>query len=130
MIAEGVCSGRNLAKFGWTLEEKIMSTIVTVEEAEAKQRELIAQLGPGDEVVITHNQQPVAKLVSQIQTVRQRPGPGLGKGMLTIVADDDEHLKDFAEYMPSSPSPWWNPCLSSVLIPCSMLTGSNAYGEG
>jgi hypothetical protein len=29
----------------------------------------------------------------------QRPGPGLGRDMLTIIADD-EHLKHFAEYMP------------------------------
>jgi hypothetical protein len=31
---------------------------------------------------------------------RQRPEPGSGKGMLTIVSEDDEHLQDFAEYMP------------------------------
>lgn len=30
----------------------------------------------------------------------QRPGPGLAKGMIVILEDDDEHLKDFAEYMP------------------------------
>jgi hypothetical protein len=29
-----------------------------------------------------------------------RPPPGLGKGYITIVSDDDEHLKDFEEYMP------------------------------
>jgi hypothetical protein len=29
-----------------------------------------------------------------------RPGPGLCAEMMTIVADDDEHLKDFSEYMP------------------------------
>jgi hypothetical protein len=26
--------------------------------------------------------------------------PGLWKGKVTILSDDDEHLKDFAEYMP------------------------------
>jgi len=30
---------------------------------------------------------------------RQPRQPGNCKGMLTIGADDDEHLKDFAEYM-------------------------------
>jgi antitoxin (DNA-binding transcriptional repressor) of toxin-antitoxin stability system len=50
--------------------------------------------------VITENNQPVAKLVSEKPQVRQRPGPGLCKGMITIVADDEEHLKDFEEYMP------------------------------
>ncbi len=73
---------------------------VTIQEAQAKLPELIHQLMPGDEVVITENNQPVAKLVSEKPPVRQRPGPGLCKGMITIVADDDEHLKDFAEYMP------------------------------
>jgi hypothetical protein len=26
--------------------------------------------------------------------------PGLMKGKLTVIAEDDEHLKDFEEYMP------------------------------
>lgn len=29
-----------------------------------------------------------------------RPLPGRGKGMLTVISEDDDHLKDFAEYMP------------------------------
>lgn len=29
-----------------------------------------------------------------------RPGPGLAKDMISIVEDDDEHLRDFAENMP------------------------------
>lgn len=74
--------------------------IVTIEEAQAKLPDLIHNLMPGDEVVITENNQPVAKLVSEKPAVRLRPQPGLCKGMITIVADDDEHLKDFAEYMP------------------------------
>ena len=48
------------------------------------------------------NQQPVAKLVSEPPRPRPgpRPPPGLGKGFITVVSDDDEHLKDFEEYMP------------------------------
>jgi prevent-host-death family protein len=72
---------------------------VTIQEAQAKLPDLIRKLLPGDELVITDNNQPVAKLVSQKPPARQRPGPGLCKGMITIVADD-EHLKDFVEYMP------------------------------
>ena len=41
-----------------------MSTSITVEEAQANLKELIHQLAPGDEVIITENQQPVAKLVT------------------------------------------------------------------
>lgn len=79
-----------------------MSTTVTMEEAQAKLKELIHQLTPGAEVIITENQQPVAKLVSQAAKPKPalRPPPGLGKGFITILSDDDEHLQDFAEYMP------------------------------
>jgi prevent-host-death family protein len=75
---------------------------VTLAEAQAKLPDLIHNLTPGEEVVITENNQPVAKLVSEAkkETPGLRPPPGLGKGIMTIVSDDDEHLKDFAEYMP------------------------------
>ena len=73
---------------------------VTIQEAQAKLADLIHNLSPGDVVVITENNQPVAKLVSEKPAVRQRPGPGLCKGMITIVAEDEEHLKDFEDYMP------------------------------
>ena len=35
-----------------------------------------------------------------VASARPQPKPGFAKGTLTIVSDDDEHLKDFAEYMP------------------------------
>ena len=75
---------------------------VTIQEAQATLVDLIHQLPPGDEVVITENNQPVAKLVSEAPKPKGglRPPPGLGKGFITIVSDDEEHLKDFAEYMP------------------------------
>ncbi len=79
-----------------------MSTTITVEEAQVKLKELIHQLAPGEEVIITENHLPVAKLVSEPAkpTRGLRPPPGLGKGFITIISDDDEHLEDFAEYMP------------------------------
>ena len=75
---------------------------VTLQEAQAKLLDLVHNLSPGDEVVITENNQPVAKLVSEPAKPKAglRPPPGLGKGFITIVSDDDEHLKDFEEYMP------------------------------
>ena len=76
-----------------------MSPTVSIEEASVKLREIIAGLGPDDEVVITEDDRPIAKLVLY-RKPQQRPGPGLGKGMITVVSDDDEHLKDFQEYMP------------------------------
>jgi hypothetical protein len=35
----------------------------------------------------------------QPERMGKRRKAGGGKGILTIVQDDDEHLKDFAEYM-------------------------------
>jgi prevent-host-death family protein len=72
---------------------------VTLQEAQAKLPDLIHNLAPGDEVVITENNQPVAKLVAS-PSERARPLPGRGKGMLTVLAEDDEHLEHFKEYMP------------------------------
>ncbi len=73
-----------------------MSTTVTLEEAQAHLSELIAQLAPGEDVVITQNAQPVAEL-HLIAKTRPRPQFGNCQGMLTIVTEDEEHLKDFRE---------------------------------
>ena len=84
-----------------TKVESIMATF-TIQEAQAQLADLIHRLTPGEEVVITENNKPVAKLVSE-PSKRQpalRPPPGLGKGCITVISDDDEHLQDFAEYMP------------------------------
>lgn len=71
---------------------------VTIEEAQAHLAEIIAKLPPGEEVVITREGQPIGRILGAARP--PRPGPGLCKEMLTIVADDEEHLIDFAEYMP------------------------------
>jgi antitoxin (DNA-binding transcriptional repressor) of toxin-antitoxin stability system len=73
---------------------------MTISEAQARLPDVIARLGKGEEVTITEGTQVVARLVGERSPAGQRPGPGLGKGMLTIVSDDDEHLKEFAEYLP------------------------------
>jgi antitoxin (DNA-binding transcriptional repressor) of toxin-antitoxin stability system len=76
-----------------------MSITITIEEAQAKLSELIAQLTPGEDVVITQNAQPVAEL-HLIATGKPQPRFGSCQGMLTIVAEDEDHLEDFKEYMP------------------------------
>jgi len=77
-----------------------MSATVTLEEAQAHLTELVARLVPGEEVVITQDRQPVAKLIGQRETRRQPRVPGSAKGKLHILSEDEEHLKDFKEYMP------------------------------
>jgi len=72
---------------------------VTLEEAQAQLSEVIDKLAPGEEVIITRNEQPVAKLVGQQRPIRQPRRPGSAKGKLVILAEDTEHLKDFKDYM-------------------------------
>ena len=74
---------------------------VSLEEAQAKLPELIAKLAPGEELAITHDDKTVATLVGQSeQKPRPIPVPGRGKGKVVIVSEDDDHLKDFEDYMP------------------------------
>ncbi len=61
--------------------------------------ELVADLQPDDEVLILKDHKPVAKLVPTSQSRKPRV-PGLMKGKLTVIAEDDEHLEAFKEYMP------------------------------
>jgi hypothetical protein len=49
---------------------------------------------------LTRNQQPVAKLLVPPPAPQRLPRvPGNCKGMITLLIEDDEHLKDFEEYM-------------------------------
>ena len=72
---------------------------ISLEEAQATLPDLIRKLGPGEEVVITKDDQPVAELRS-LTPGKPQPRFGNCQGMLTIVAEDEEHLEDFKEYMP------------------------------
>ena len=72
---------------------------VTLEEAQAKLPELIDGLQPGESLVITRDEKPVARLLHEETPKRQPRKAGNCKGMLVIISDDDEHLEDFAEYM-------------------------------
>jgi antitoxin (DNA-binding transcriptional repressor) of toxin-antitoxin stability system len=64
---------------------------VTLEEAQSHLSEIIDKLAPGEEVMLTRDDKPVARIIA---------GPGRSEGMLTVISEDDDHLKDFAEYMP------------------------------
>ena len=72
---------------------------VTLEEARKSLDGLIDKVSAGESVVITRGEKPVAVLSSPPSSVVV-PEFGCCKGMLTINSEDDEHLKDFADYMP------------------------------
>lgn len=76
-----------------------MST-VTVQQAQAELPHLIASLQPGESVQIMDQERPVARLVAEAKPKKKNRQPGSAKGQLVILAEDEEHLKDFAEYMP------------------------------
>ena len=75
-----------------------MSQTMTIDQAAAKLREIVGALAPGDEIVLTRDDKPVAKIVAQPGRPVARK-PGNCRGMLTILSDDDEHLEDFKDYM-------------------------------
>lgn len=73
---------------------------LTIQEAQAKLSELIHDLKPGDEVVITDNDRPVARLVAAEQRQRSPRCPGTLRGTVKYMAPDfDAPLDDFTEYM-------------------------------
>jgi antitoxin (DNA-binding transcriptional repressor) of toxin-antitoxin stability system len=78
-------------------------TTVSLVVAQTKLAELIHGLAPGDELVITENDQPVAKLVapkSDTEAPRKPRQPGTLRGTVLYMAPDfDAPLEDFKEYM-------------------------------
>lgn len=76
-----------------------MPTTISIEEAQGHLPEIVGKLAPGEEVIITQDDTPVAELRS-VAGARPQAQFGSCKGMLTIVAEDEEHLEDFKEYMP------------------------------
>jgi antitoxin (DNA-binding transcriptional repressor) of toxin-antitoxin stability system len=75
-------------------------TSMTIEEAQVSLKELVHGLAPGEEIILTENQQPVARLVCEpAKVVKPRPAPGLGKGSIVYMAPDfDAPLDEFKEY--------------------------------
>ncbi len=65
-----------------------MATL-TIQEAQAQLTDIIHKLTPGDEVVITENDQPVAKLLSTPANRPKKPRqPGTLRGTVLYMAPD------------------------------------------
>lgn len=77
-----------------------MSLFATVEQAQATLTDLISKLAFGEEIVITDNEQPVAKLVFVPPTVQKPRQFGTLRGTVLYMAPHfDAPLEDFKEYM-------------------------------
>jgi prevent-host-death family protein len=71
---------------------------VTLEEARAHLAGLVDRVAQGgEEIVITRDDRPVAKLVA-LPGTRARPRFGSAKGLIEISEDFDAPLEDFKEY--------------------------------
>jgi antitoxin (DNA-binding transcriptional repressor) of toxin-antitoxin stability system len=83
---------------GVAVKEPIMLTI-TIEEAQAQLPKLIHNLLHGEELTITENDQPIAKLTRSPRTSWPCE-PGSAKDKNHWMADDfDAPLEDFKDYM-------------------------------
>lgn len=75
-------------------------TTVTIDEAQARLSELIEQLKPGEELVITRDSKPVAKLTAEVKAERPAPRLGTLKGTVLYMAPDfNAPLEEFKDYM-------------------------------
>jgi antitoxin (DNA-binding transcriptional repressor) of toxin-antitoxin stability system len=80
-------------------KEMTMPT-VTIEEAQARLPNLIEQLSPGEEILITRDHKPVARLIAAGSCDRPKPQLGTLKGTVRYIAPDfDAPLEDFKDYM-------------------------------
>jgi antitoxin (DNA-binding transcriptional repressor) of toxin-antitoxin stability system len=73
---------------------------VTIEEAQARLKALIEQMHPGEEIIITRDLKPVARLIAE--GTPQLPARQLGmmKGSVLHMAPEvDAPLEEFREYM-------------------------------
>jgi len=76
-------------------------TQVSIQEAENQLPRLIQIAHQGDDVIITSNSKPVARLISIPEDPLQKPRArfGSGQGIFRMEPGFDEPLEDFKEYM-------------------------------
>jgi antitoxin (DNA-binding transcriptional repressor) of toxin-antitoxin stability system len=77
-----------------------MSHTISIEEAASQLAELIGKLGPGDEIVLTADDEAVARIIPSAAPSTRHRKAGNCRGMLLVNEEDDAHLEDFEEYMP------------------------------
>ncbi|MGD0519261.1 MAG: hypothetical protein ABSA26_17120 [Thermoguttaceae bacterium] len=71
----------------------------TIEDAQTHLAIWVSKLKPGEELIITDQDRPIALLIAEPPRAKQPRKPGSAIGKLTIVEDDDSHLDDFQKYI-------------------------------
>lgn len=73
---------------------------INITQASKNLPELIEQAINGEEIVITKDNQPVAKLIATSPVKKRWPASaGTAKGLVTMSDDFDEPLEEFKDYM-------------------------------
>ncbi|NJL47702.1 MAG: antitoxin of toxin-antitoxin stability system [Leptolyngbyaceae cyanobacterium SM2_5_2] len=72
-----------------------MMNQVTAQEVQQHLLELLADLSPGEELQIVAGKKVIGRLIAEKDSLRLPRHPGSAIGSLTIVAEDDDYLKDF-----------------------------------
>jgi len=70
-----------------------------LDDAQAHLREIVAGLQPGEEVVLTENGQPLAKIVKTVRTSWPCKAGSYKKQGFWMAPDFDAPLEEFKEYM-------------------------------
>lgn len=71
---------------------------IDIQQATQRLPELVEQTISGNEIIITRDGQPIAKLIGISKRKKQRQF-GTAKGLIKISDKFDEPLDDFQEYM-------------------------------
>lgn len=72
---------------------------VPIQQAQSNLLELIRKLSPGETLTLTENDAPVAT-VTPTPTPGLRPPPGLWKGKVIVLSEEDDFPNGFAEETP------------------------------
>lgn len=72
---------------------------ISIEDAATQLKRIIDDAAPGEEIVLTENDHPIARLIP-VQRRRKQRVLGTAKGEILFMAEDfDAPLEDFREYM-------------------------------
>jgi antitoxin (DNA-binding transcriptional repressor) of toxin-antitoxin stability system len=72
---------------------------ITLQEAQSRLSDLIHNLSPGDELIITENHQPIARLTLSERKSQWPCQAGSARGKIWMAPDFDAPLEEFKEYM-------------------------------